>query len=100
MSAANDEGEEVLPMDQTILALDAQLAAMDEDVRADREDESRRRHLPAPNAPSGYVLPDLEALVAEIGASYPLLAYVVQTDEEFDEASALDPVILAGLVSP
>ena len=87
-------------MDQTILALDAQLAAMDEDVHADGEDDSRRRHLPAPNAPSGYVLPDLEALVAEIGASYPLLAYVVQTDEEFDEASALDPVILAGLVSP
>jgi hypothetical protein len=55
---------------------------------------------PAPNAPSGYLLPDLDDLSLEIGASYPLLAYAVQPDEEFDERTALDPVILAGLVHP
>jgi hypothetical protein len=55
---------------------------------------------PAPNAPSGYLLPDLDALVAEVGASYPLLGYVVQTDEPYDEATALDPVIFAALLRP
>jgi hypothetical protein len=55
---------------------------------------------PAPNAPSGYVLPDLEALIAEVGASYPLRSYVVQPDEPYDEATALDPVIFAGLLRP
>jgi len=38
--------------------------------------------------------------VLELGASYPLLAYALQTDEEFDERTALDPIILAGLVHP
>jgi hypothetical protein len=56
--------------------------------------------LPAPNAPSGYLLPDLADLVLELGASYPLLAYALQPDEEFDERTALDPIILAGLVHP
>jgi hypothetical protein len=56
--------------------------------------------LPAPNAPGGYLLPDLADLVLEVGASYPLLAYAVQPDEEFDEPTALDPVIFAGLVYP
>jgi hypothetical protein len=56
--------------------------------------------LPAPNAPSGYLLPDLADLVLEVGASYPLLAYALQADEEFDERTALDPIILAGLVHP
>jgi hypothetical protein len=56
--------------------------------------------LPAPNAPSGYLLPDLADLVVEVGASYPLLGYLVATDEEFDERTALDPVIFAGLLSP
>jgi hypothetical protein len=55
---------------------------------------------PAPNAPSGYLLPDLADLVLELGASYPLLAYAVQPDEEFDERTALDPVIFAGLLHP
>jgi len=54
---------------------------------------------PRPNH-AGPALADLDALVAEIGASYPMLAYAQQTDEEFDEATALDPIILAGLVSP
>jgi hypothetical protein len=55
---------------------------------------------PAPNAPSGYLLPDLADMVLEFGASYPLLGYFVQTDEEFDEPTALDPVIFAGLLHP
>jgi hypothetical protein len=56
--------------------------------------------LPAPNAPSGYLLCDLADLVLELGGSYPLLAYALQPDEEFDESTALDPVILAGLLHP
>jgi hypothetical protein len=56
--------------------------------------------LPAPNAASGYLLPDLEDLVLEVGGSYPLLAYLLQPDEELDERTALDPIILAGLVHP
>ena len=55
---------------------------------------------PAPNAPGGYLLPDLADLVLEVGASYPLLGYIVQPDEEFDEQTALDPVIFAGLLHP
>jgi hypothetical protein len=55
---------------------------------------------PAPNAPSGYVLPDLDALIAEVGASYPLLGYLLQPDEPLDEETALDPVIFAGLLRP
>jgi hypothetical protein len=55
---------------------------------------------PAPNAPSGYLLPDLADMVLEFGASYPLLGYFVQTDEEFDEPTALDPVIFAALLHP
>jgi hypothetical protein len=55
---------------------------------------------PAPNAPCGYALPDLADLVAELGASYPMLAYTLLDDEAFDEESALDPVILAGLLHP
>jgi hypothetical protein len=61
---------------------------------------STTAELPAPNAPSGYLLPDLADLVLEVGASYPLLAYALQADEEFDERTALDPIILAGLVHP
>jgi hypothetical protein len=56
--------------------------------------------VPAPNAPSGYLLPDLADLVLELGGSYPLLAYALQPDEEFDASTALDPVILAGLLHP
>lgn len=56
--------------------------------------------LPAPNAPSGYLLPDLADLVLELGGSYPLLAYALQPGEELDESTALDPIILAGLLHP
>jgi hypothetical protein len=55
---------------------------------------------PAPNAPSGYLLEDLADLQRELGGSYPLLAYVLHEHETLDEARALDPVILAGLVHP
>jgi hypothetical protein len=55
---------------------------------------------PAPNAPSGYVLPDLADLVHEVGASYPLLGYAVQAEEEYEDETALDPVIFAGLLHP
>ena len=56
--------------------------------------------LPAPNAPGGHLLADLDDLARELGASYPLLGYLLQPDEAFEEPAALDPVILAGLVSP
>jgi hypothetical protein len=39
-------------------------------------------------------------LVLEFGASYPLLGYLVSPHEEFDEPTALDPVIYAGLLHP
>jgi hypothetical protein len=55
---------------------------------------------PAPNAPSGYLLADLADLVLELGGSYPLLAYALHPEEELDERTALDPIILAGLVHP
>jgi hypothetical protein len=61
---------------------------------------STMAQLPAPNAPSGYLLADLADLVLELGASYPLLAYALQADEAFDERTALAPIILAGLVHP
>jgi hypothetical protein len=44
-------------------------------------------------------LADLDAVVAEVGASYPLLAYTAATDEE-EEHEALDAMILAGLLRP
>jgi hypothetical protein len=56
--------------------------------------------LPAPNAPSGHLLADLADLVLEVGGSYPLLAYALQPHESFDERTALDPVIFAGLLRP
>jgi len=59
-----------------------------------------RRDAPAPNAPSGYLLDDLVDLERALGGSYPLLAYALHEHEALDEARALDPVILAGLVSP
>jgi hypothetical protein len=47
----------------------------------------------------GYVLPDIDAMMAEVGATYPLLGYAAQADEQIDERDALDAVILAGLIS-
>jgi hypothetical protein len=61
---------------------------------------STTAQLPAPNAPSGYLLADLADLVLELGGSYPVLAYALHPEEELDERTALDPIILAGLVHP
>jgi hypothetical protein len=44
-------------------------------------------------------LTDLDALVAEVGHSNPLLAYPAYADPA-DERGALDAMILAGLVKP
>jgi hypothetical protein len=41
----------------------------------------------------------LDAMLTEIGATYPLMVYTSQADEE-DETEALNAAILAGLVSP
>jgi hypothetical protein len=40
-----------------------------------------------------------DAMLTEIGATYPLMAYTSQADEK-DETEALNAAILAGLVSP
>jgi peptidoglycan/xylan/chitin deacetylase (PgdA/CDA1 family) len=56
--------------------------------------------LPAPNAPGGHLLADLDDLARELGGSYPLLAYLLHPVERFEEPAALDPLILAGLVHP
>ena len=49
----------------------------------------------------GSALPHdpLEAQLAEIGATYPLMAYTAQAGEA-DETEALNSAILAGLVTP
>jgi hypothetical protein len=45
-------------------------------------------------------IPELYAVLDEVGASYPLLSYVADRDEEFDEETAFDPAIFGGLVHP
>lgn len=58
----------------------------------------------APQADSRPAFTDLEAMVAEVGASYPLVAYTALGDEELPEPerseAAIDSLILAGLVAP
>ena len=44
-------------------------------------------------------LTDLDSLVAEVGSSYPLVAYPADADPA-DERGAMDAMILAGLVKP
>ena len=44
-------------------------------------------------------LADLDSLVAEVGSSYPLVAYPAEA-EPADERGAIDAMILAGLVKP
>jgi hypothetical protein len=44
-------------------------------------------------------LADLDLLVAEVGATYPSLAYTVDSEDDPDD-SPVDGLILAGLVSP
>jgi hypothetical protein len=48
----------------------------------------------------GAALVDLDTLVAEVGASFPLLAYTASVEDEDVKAEAMDSMILAGLVSP
>jgi hypothetical protein len=48
---------------------------------------------------AGAVLADLDAVVAEVGASYPLMAYAGEADPD-QEAEAFDALILSGLVRP
>jgi hypothetical protein len=52
-----------------------------------------------PEEQSPAALGDLEAMVAEVGATFPLMAYTVQADET-DEHEAMNAAILAGLVAP
>jgi hypothetical protein len=54
---------------------------------------------PTSDAPSSGTPDGLEALVMEIGATYPLMAYTAQADEA-DETEAMNAAILAGLVAP
>jgi hypothetical protein len=54
---------------------------------------------PDPEQQSPAALVDLEAMVAEVGATFPLMAYTVQADET-DEHEAMNAAILAGLVAP
>jgi hypothetical protein len=48
---------------------------------------------------AGAALADLDAIVAEVGITYPLMAYTATADER-DENEAIDAMILAGMVSP
>jgi hypothetical protein len=54
--------------------------------------------LPLSPSPIG-ALADLDSLVAEVGATYPSLAFTAESEEDRDE-NAVDGLILAGLVSP
>ena len=54
-------------------------------------------HDPTVRSPGSH--DSLDALVAEIGATYPLLAYTAQAGET-DETEAVNAAILAGLVTP
>jgi hypothetical protein len=57
--------------------------------------------LPNPDAvldPGEPPLPDTEALLSELGASYPIVAYPAQQDEVTDDA--IEETIYAGLVFP
>jgi hypothetical protein len=57
----------------------------------------------APVPGPGAAPADLETLVAEIGASYPLVALTGSAgagEDEDDETAAIDAMIMAGLVNP
>jgi hypothetical protein len=54
---------------------------------------------PALTASPLGALTDLDSLVAEVGSSYPLVAYPADA-ELSDERGAMDAMILAGLVKP
>ena len=52
-----------------------------------------------PDEPSPTALMDLESMVVEIGATFPLMTYTSEADES-DEREAVDAAILAGMVAP
>ncbi|MDX6644171.1 MAG: hypothetical protein QOD76_2133 [Solirubrobacteraceae bacterium] len=56
---------------------------------------------PLSRSPIG-ALADLDSLVAEVGATYPSLAFTAESEEDREDRdeSAIDGQILAGLVSP
>jgi hypothetical protein len=47
----------------------------------------------------GAALADLDAIVAEVATTYPLMAFAAGADER-EESEAVDAMILAGLVNP
>jgi hypothetical protein len=61
-------------------------------------DATAIEHHPLTASPLG-ALTDLDSLVAEVGSSYPLVAYPADA-ELADERGAMDAMILAGLVKP
>ena len=52
-----------------------------------------------PDEASLLPLMDLESMVVEIGATFPLMTYTSEADES-DEREAVDAAILAGMVAP
>jgi hypothetical protein len=54
-------------------------------------------HEPTVGSPGAWY--PLDAVVAEIGATFPLLGYTAQAGEA-DETEAMNAAILAGLVTP
>jgi hypothetical protein len=50
--------------------------------------------------PTAASTADLDALLAEFGASHPLVGRFRPDGEQLDERAAMDSAILAGLVSP
>jgi hypothetical protein len=62
------------------------------------EQEGRLSDEGAVATPGGYVLPDIDAMLAEVGATYPLMGYAAQADEQIDDRDAFDAVIFAGLI--
>jgi hypothetical protein len=54
---------------------------------------------PHPNPAAPLSFSDLEAMIHEVGSTYPHLTYVAIADTEEDD-QVLEPLIFAGLVSP
>lgn len=54
----------------------------------------------APDAATTTELVDGDSLLDEIGSSYPLLAYVAEEEDERNAMSAIDALILGGLIEP
>lgn len=63
----------------------------------DRTDTAVSRHEFEPGP--GPAPADLDTMIAEIGETYPLMAYTGHLDEN-DGTSMMDSMIFAGLVTP